>query len=1025
MADSRWHQDLEVAQLIEHLNQEDKFERLDNLTPSEVRVILRELDHCRRDFIYAARNYFYITTKTLQNKLFSLWPAQELILEKVLELKAKGLPQKIIVIKARQLGCCLSPDTKVLTANFRWVRIDDLGPGDEIVGVDEHSPGGVSREQRRTRRAIVEAKRDVFQPAYKLTMDNGKALIATGEHRFLCRRRGGTEAVWMSPARQGSRKQMSPIVVGDHMRLMVNEWADPGWDDAWFGGLMDGEGSLRHRADCGGFEGSVSQVLTNGVYDRAKEYLVKRGYTFSEDLDTRTPENGSKFGKNPVGKLRINSFPQLMRLIGQTRPTRFIGKTWWENNYLPKTTESWVEVVKIELLPTQRMVDLQTSTKTFIANGFVSHNSTLIEALIAWRTMFFSNINALVVSYDKAHTSDVLFPIMCFIYDNIPWWLKPMCAQRKADELLYFDNPKPELRSINPGLNSKVFVRGANSAGVGQGIRLSAVHCSEFTQYADQVARGILDEDMVNALVEDANTFAILESTAKGANRYGHKLWKRCMELMGTDEAEWYPLFLPWFFEETRVRPITVNWRVETPEFRMREKVESEWLRCQSPECAQYHYRYVRKVDRVDSTCPTCGVGILKPYILTEEQLSWYQNRRKNADRDEDSSKKLKQEMATTAEESFQLTGYQIFGQKAQDFANISVRNPIAEGDFDLAGRFHGCNTTNPKNEDGYYSCYQEDCNLDHTYDDAPLKIWEWPKPEAEYCIGADLSEGLGGKSAYSVGVAIRFSTTGGGDYQVATWRANTIDPIGFAYKLNHLGLLYNSGLMSVECNRYDICLGTLRYQLGYPNLYRWKHLDSLNIMSNKLGWWTNMSSRPRLWQTFKRWLQQELFFVRSRNLAEEMKNFVKDEEDSYSAGGDQDEWDDELLACMISLYTAHEGDWNDALGMIAPKAKLAKEDAVYVIKCQNCPNEWWANTVEDKNIDPTEFQPQMDPNHKVVQSGGMRCAVCGSRRLEITRNNNGGAPVSQQGEDDLINEANQYWDPSQEWNNPNDMEVF
>jgi hypothetical protein len=32
---------------------------------------------------------------------------------------------------------------------------------------------------------------------------------------------------------------------------------------------------------------------------------------------------------------------------------------------------------------------------------------------------------------------------------------------------------------------------------------------------------------------------------------------------------------------------------------------------------------------------------------------------------------------------------------------------------------------------------------------------------------------------------------------------------------------------------------------------------------------------------------------------------------------------------------------------------------------------------------------------------------------------------VSQQGEDDLINEATQYWDPSQEWNNPNDMEVF
>ena len=104
MADSRWHQDLEVAQLIEHLNQEDKFNQPDNLTPSEVRVILRELEHCRNDFVYAARNYFWITTKKLRNQLLTLLPAQELILEKVLEMKAKKQPQKIIIIKARQLG---------------------------------------------------------------------------------------------------------------------------------------------------------------------------------------------------------------------------------------------------------------------------------------------------------------------------------------------------------------------------------------------------------------------------------------------------------------------------------------------------------------------------------------------------------------------------------------------------------------------------------------------------------------------------------------------------------------------------------------------------------------------------------------------------------------------------------------------------------------------------------------------------------------------------------------------------------
>lgn len=750
MAVSRWHQDPEVTQLIEYFNREDKFEQPDRLTPSEIRTILKEFERCRKDFVYAARNYFWITNKKLGDQLFTLWPSQELILEKVLEIKARNLPQKIIIIKARQLGC-----------------------------------------------------------------------------------------------------------------------------------------------------------------------------------------------------------------------------------------------------------------------------STLIEAMVAWRTMFFANVNALVVSYDRSHTADVLFPIMCFIYDHMPWWLRPMCAQRKSDEILYFDNPKPEMRMIEPGLNSRVYVKGANSTtGVGQGIRLSCAHISEFTDYDERLAKGIIDEDMVNALVEDGNTFAILESTAKGANTYSHRLWKRCMELVGGDEAEWYPLFLPWFFEATRVKPIRVDFHVEKPEHQMRERVESEWVRCDNLDCEQFHYRYMAKRDRDGDLCPTCEKGALHFYTLTNEQLAWYQNRRKNADRDEDSAKKLKQEISTTAEEAFQVTGYQMFGQKAQDFANAQVRPPIAEGDFASDGKFHGCNTRLGRKEDGKYRCFQEDCLEDHEWDEAPMKVWEWPRVDAEYCVGADVSEGLGGKSAYSVGVCSRISTSGGADFQVATWRSNTMDPIGYAYKLNHLGLFYNTALMSVECNRYDVCLGTMRFQLGYPNCYRWKHLDSMKIMSQKLGWWTNLSSRPRLWQTFKRWLQQELYYVRSHNLAEEMKNFVKDEEDDYSAGGDKEEHDDECIATMISLYTAHEGDWNDALGMISAKQELTKEEAAYHLHCANCNNLWWQNSIEETSVDPTQFTPSLGVNREVTASGGLRCPACGGRRIEITRNHDGAGTLMDTVDSDALcrEAASEFWSPEQAW---------
>jgi hypothetical protein len=226
------------------------------------------------------------------------------------------------------------------------------------------------------------------------------------------------------------------------------------------------------------------------------------------------------------------------------------------------------------------------------------------------------------------------------------------------------------------------------------------------------------------------------------------------------------------------------------------------------------------------------------------------------------------------------------------------------------------------------------------------------------------VAEGLGGDSHYSVGSCISYNLLGGGDEQVAVWRSNTTDPIEYAAQLNHLGRFYNEALMSVECNRYDICLGTLRTVFNYNNLYRWKHIDSMQILSQKLGWWTNLASRPRLWQTFRRWLQSHLFFVRSRNLIEEMKNFVKDEEDATMAGGDNQMPDDEVMATMIALFTAHEGDWNDALGYIPTRTSVADAATDYEMKCRGCQHTWAAVTPGDYD----------------------RCLQCGSRMLEASR---------------------------------------
>ncbi len=583
--------------------------------------------------------------------------------------------------------------------------------------------------------------------------------------------------------------------------------------------------------------------------------------------------------------------------------------------------------------------------------------STLIEGLIAWKTIFFKNVNAIVVSFDAEHAA-YLFSIMQYIYDRMPWWLKPQCSAREYKDGLKFENPNFEERRRNPGLNSGVTVQAANKrTGVGQGLRLSAAHISEYADYNQDYARDVIEEDLGNALAEDdPDMFAILESTAKGAGNYSYRLWNKNVEL--GDQAEWHALFLPWFFERTRFIPPPHGWHPEPPEIQMNERVEIDWLRCDNRACEQYQSRYSKTHDFENTVCPTCGTGRLQVYSLAPGQMFWMQRKRKNAEKESESLKKLRQEMASTAEEAFQLSGIAIFGDGAQEYLNSMIRPPLKQGFLDKLGRFHGCNPASirrsAQSNEFYEGCYLEGCEQDHSFGDdngeTPLLIWREPELNAVYCIGADVAEGLGGEADHSVAFVLKVNKEGGPDEQVATFRSNMIDPVAFAQVLNFIGRWYNEALMSIELNRYDTCGNWVRFQCQYPNLYRWKHLDSINPLSNKLGWLTTAATKPRLYHTLKRWLQYKLILLYSRNLASELKTFTKDDYEERGAGSESGSYDDEAIACMIALYCAHEGDWDEDSGQIGIKRELTLEEAPWRMLCKSCALEWPSHNGIDRN---------------------------------------------------------------------------
>lgn len=469
------------------------------------------------DPYWRINNLYWILDKEGRRVKFKLNHAQEMLYHSQWYMN--------VILKARQLGMCLDPDTKVLRADLTWSRIADIKPGDKLVGVDEHT---LTRgKRRRMRESTVQAVAFRRAKRYKLHFDDGSSVICTGGHRWLSRK-SATDYRWRSIDQHGKGK----LCVGTKIRRILDTpWEKGGYEDGWFGGILDGEGSLANAKRLGGSV-SVSQV-SGSVFNRMEAYLRQNKYTYRIEIDKA--ERKSKYGTKPVNKLVVARLDEMMRLVGVTRPSRFMERNWWDGKEMPQVASGPYSVItEIEELGVGEVVDLQTSTKTFIAEGLVSHNSTYIAMLFLDRCLFNANKSAGVIAHTREDATH-LFKRIKYAYDQLPPFIR--------NEVTANTNTVRELTFSND-----------SSIRVGTSLRSATIqylHISEFGKIAARFpdkAREIVTGSLNTV---QAGQYVFVESTAEGRSGSFYEMCQEAKKLI--DEGrELTPLdfklhFFPWF----------------------------------------------------------------------------------------------------------------------------------------------------------------------------------------------------------------------------------------------------------------------------------------------------------------------------------------------------------------------------------------------------------------------------------------------------------------------------------------------
>lgn len=403
---------------------------------------------------------------------------------------------RIIILKARQMGFCLDKDTKILSDDLRWIAIKNISVGQKIIAVDEFPLKGRG-QCRKMRCAVIEAKRIVYEEAFKLKMDNGIELIATAQHRFLSKKWDNCpETKW---------KKVEDMKIGSEIRYITKPWENGNFEDGWFGGMIDGEGYLSKKTRTGSSI-NISQI-EGKVWDRLFAYVMSKGFSFRIEWDKRESGDSSKLGNKPVGKIVLGRMNEIFYVLGQTRPSRFINCYWWEGKDLPGKCSGigWSKIISIESLGKREMIDVQTSKKTFIAEGFVSHNSTGISGYFYHAAITNPGTTTALISYNTNQAAELLDKIKTF-WRTTPEEIRPPLERKSRYELSF------------PTLNSNILVLPSERAGMGYTLHFCL--CTELSSWEDA------DEKMmtVEAAVPLSGKLAV-ESVPRGTGNKYHRMW--------------------------------------------------------------------------------------------------------------------------------------------------------------------------------------------------------------------------------------------------------------------------------------------------------------------------------------------------------------------------------------------------------------------------------------------------------------------------------------------------------------------
>ena len=283
---------------------------------------------------------------------------------------------------------CLTPDALILTADLRWIPLGEIQEGDEIVGFTEKGGRGDEPRRRWEKGIVTHIHREIAE-VYDVELENGDHIKTTAEHKWLVHSRGGykwteTQGMWINGYNMHGQKKTGPhtgkvttIVCRPFLVCHQEQSVEAGW----LSGMIDADGHICqqniHNPDGTiryGFRIGVAQSETYPyICDRIinlMERFTGNNKPCRQNMEKchSTIKSNVRTWQYIVTGTNVEKLQFLMRVQPMKARKVVIDKLGEVRSKYDTKVKSITPCGKREI------VVMETSTHTFIANGYMMHN---------------------------------------------------------------------------------------------------------------------------------------------------------------------------------------------------------------------------------------------------------------------------------------------------------------------------------------------------------------------------------------------------------------------------------------------------------------------------------------------------------------------------------------------------------------------------------------------------------------------------------------------------------------------------